>query len=92
MNTLEEVLEFVRLDKTYMEPDVSDEGIEEDDTELIIRTRENGCVGDEEHAEEDFQEALALERRLQHNFGDSIETDVETCDEWIHLTVTPVIK
>mgnify|MGYP003679876237 CR=1 FL=1 len=79
-----EIIQFVKEDKTNLEysPDSNDIQI------LLFETRANGFVGEEIHSKEDYEDALGLERRLQHNFGDSIDTRVETVDEWVMLYVT----
>lgn len=58
------------------------------DNNLSFSTRENGDVGAEEYAMEDFEDAETVLKELENTFKDKIEVDIETVDEWVHLNVT----
>ena len=80
-----EIIQFVKEDKTNLDYNLNSAL---NPSILVFETRANGFVGEEIHSKEDYEDALGLERRLQHNFGDSIDTRVETVDEWVMLYVT----
>ena len=81
MITIDEIEDFINQDDTYMEID------EKSSSMILLITRKNGDVGEETHSSIDWLHANSLEKRLQHNFGDSINTDIETVDEWVYLTI-----
>ncbi len=55
---------------------------------LFFSTRSNGNVGDEEYGEEDYCHAIKIKKTLMELFSEDIEDiEIETVDEWVHLTV-----
>tara|TARA_R110000803_G_scaffold152965_2_gene217905 strand:+ start:269 stop:763 length:495 start_codon:yes stop_codon:yes gene_type:complete len=80
---LDEVVKFVKTIRTWFEI------YDEDDTyEVMIHTRDNGSVGDEEAGEEDIEEANRLLKLIKKKFP-KLDYDIEVVDEWVHLTVKP---
>ena len=80
--THKKVLKAIASAKTYMEIE------EEDDMrEILIATRENGNVYNESPGEKDIKEAQRVQKILMNKFP-GIETQIETVDEWVHLSIT----
>lgn len=55
---------------------------------LNYATRENGDVGNEEYAEEDYQDALRVrEYLLKQDYATEIKVTLNTFDEWVLLSI-----
>ena len=55
---------------------------------LNYTTRANGDGGNEEYAEEDYQDALKVgEYLLKQDYATEIKVTLETVDEWVLLSI-----
>ena len=55
---------------------------------LNYATRANGDVGNEEYAEEDYQDALRVgEYLLKQDYATKIKVSLDTVDEWVLLSI-----
>lgn len=75
------ILKFIESTKTYM--DVYDE---DDTEEILLKTRENGNVGDEEPGDKDITEAERVQKLIKKKFPD-LRVSIEEVDEWVHLNI-----
>jgi len=80
--SLKDVELFFASQRTWFEHDQTNPG------HILYGTRENGSVGDEEAGREDWREAVRLKKVLLKRFGQAIEVEVSTVDEWVHLEVS----
>ena len=55
---------------------------------IMLSTRENGDVGDEEPGRADIQEAKRLWKIIKDEFGDAVKGSLEVVDEWVHLDIS----
>ena len=62
---------------------------EQDDRNVLnYATRANGDVGNEEYAEEDYQDALRVGKYLlKQDYASEIKVTLETVDEWVLLSI-----
>jgi len=63
-----------------------------DEQFMLFATRENGDVGEEEYSEIDFKEAESIEKELKEKYAKNVVVDIDTCDEWVHIEVTLLLK
>ena len=59
-----------------------------EDFRLSFATRENGDVCEEEYSDIDYRDAVRVKKALINTFKDKINVDIETCDEWVLLSIT----
>ena len=75
------LVSFIKSIKTYM--DIEDE---DNDDEILLRTRDHGNVGNETVGREDIEEARRVRKIIAKKFPD-LKTDIEEVDEWVHLNI-----
>jgi hypothetical protein len=84
MSKLKDIIKFVEKN-SYQYLDGSIENFE-GENEIEFTTREHGNVGDEEYSQIDFDDAQEIGVKLIAEFGIK-GFDIETCDEWVNLTI-----
>jgi len=57
---------------------------EETDNTIVLVTRENGSVGDEEHSPKDVQRAKDIFKQIKNKYPDT-KGRIYTVDEWVYL-------
>lgn len=55
---------------------------------LSFTTRRHGNNYREEYGEEDLEEAYKISKKLK-NLYPNLSIDVDTCDEWVNIELTP---
>jgi len=79
-----DLIKFVKSIKTYME--IYDDN---DDSEILLQTRENGDVGSETVGKEDVKEAERLSILIKKKFP-NVKVEIEEVDEWVSLLIKPI--
>lgn len=77
-----EIIQFVEKNSFQsLDGDENEEGM------LEFTTRAHGNVGDEQHSEIDVRDAHLIGRKVVGTFDGVDRYEVETCDEWVDLTI-----
>jgi hypothetical protein len=61
---------------------------DEEDNRILFATRENGNVYNESAGRKDINEAIRLKNAIRKKYPNEFEFEIETVDEWVHLTVS----
>lgn len=82
-------MEIIEINKKvkpfYSKLDFELEKIE--DNTIFLVTRENGDVLNEQYSDEDWNNALKIERYVEGLY-DEVFCSIQTCDEWVHLEIS----
>jgi len=79
---IKEVIKFFKSQRTWFQTDSPDK------KSVLFISRDNGSVGDEEPGKKDFKEAQRLAKLIKKKFGNTVDIDIDSVDEWVHLEVT----
>jgi len=79
---MDDILSFIRKDRTYFSIDASNNKY------IELTTRQNGDVANERPGKEDIQEARRLFKLLKRKFGKIAKIEIDTVDEWTMVFIT----
>ena len=80
MLMIDDIRDFILKQRTWFEFD--DEG----DDYILLATRENGDVGNEQPGQADWREGQRLAKLIKQNFK-KVKVNLDYTDEWVNLEV-----
>lgn len=85
---MRDIIQYI-LENSWFDFDGDIDDLDEDDKDLLFMTRENGCVGDEEIGQEDWDEGERVLLLVMGKYGHLIrQYNLDTTDEWVNLQIT----